>query len=317
MSYRLNTRLRAFTAQSTTAIGEALLVALSRRLSIELEDVGDRPRVAQRVATTLKNLADNRLQGRFREEMRRLAEAALTPRLRPELAEEAKTRLEDRAAVRRLEKLLDALDRKKLQPDTVHVMAWYRSKGYSSYRAYREGNKAKDLARTTQRITQLRVLAGYGDGTASEALGRIAKQQGLDLKPYTTRPWGYESGKFAKAVGKASFSLSRLELRERLNRHGALASAEASYASLASRIAVGLKGVSPNLLATKAPEALRAVAPELNYSLSLAVDFNLPAKEEGPLHNYFRAGFVNTNFPATNPELAAMALIRALKGRRG
>jgi hypothetical protein len=320
MSYRLNTRLKAFTAKSTQAISAALLSALDVRLRLAFDDAVENPRVAQRISNQLKNLATKNEQVKFQNEMRRLSAMALTPSERKDLITELNKKIEDRQALTRISKILNALDVKKFRRKTVRIMAWYLSRGYPSYRAYRRENKPRSRSQIDQYKMRMRVLASYGDKTAATALKRVTGLKDINSLLIPQRKWGYETGQFAKAIANGKFRLNQVQLRQVVSRYGALASAESTREQLASKIAVSLKDASLAQMASRASAALRQVIQEDNkfgFKVSVSMDFDIPNNEIGPMSNFIRAGFKGVNFPATNPELAAIALISALSKKTG
>lgn len=341
MSVRVNTGLGAFTAASAAAVSEAVLLELERKLARAIDEaVGGQlsttNRVRAKVEKALGGLLDARLKRRFQERMRTLASAALTPGRREAVRAQARRTLgPDAPALRGLEAMLERLEAKRLAPSTVRVMAWYRARGHPSYRHYRSGKAGKDLAEVERSAIRLRVLAAHGDSRALRSLkAQVAHQLNLanartpgfrPLKPEHVkslnlgpeRAWGYESGKFAQAVARARFDLGRLELREQLNRYGALGTAQAARERLAGATAATL---GPRPAAAQAAQALRRAVSDtatLGYRVSLAWRFELKGEVEQAIHrNFVRAGLYGDRFPATSKELAAVALVLALRSTR-
>jgi hypothetical protein len=340
MSVRVYTGLGAFSAASAAAVGEAVVLELERKLARVIDEAVGRQlatenRVKQKVEKVLGGLVDARLKRRFQDEMRTLASAALTPSRREAVRGRARETLgPDAPALRGLEAMLERLEAKRLAPSTVRVMAWYRSRGHASYRQYRAGGSGKDLAQVEQNAIRLRVLAAHGD---SLALRRLKEQvahrlnlanahrpgfrrlgpehvKSLNLGPQ--RDWGYETGKFAQAVARARFDLTRLELLEQLNRYGALGTARAAREQLARATAATLGRYPESQQVRQALRHAVADTAPLGYRVSISWRFDLKGEVERAVQrNFVRAGLYGDRFPATSKELAAVALVRALRRR--
>lgn len=334
---RINTGLGSFTARTANALIQAVITDLEQRVVLAITDRTQSDRkVLRAIARELDKNVSTKVKKTFQVHMRDLTRRALNPKRRKQLANEAATTFENGQTSEAVKRMLERLDNQKFKAGTVKSIAWYKSKGYRSYREYDARKEVEEPALVDQTRIRLRIYAELGeDSNASFRLRHIlaneynqmnkyrkgfvpVKAENFKLNKMYDRKWGFETGAFADSMSQAQFVLKRLEFREQLNKYAALGSAEAAKEKIVQAVEVSLSGLkNDEAIAQRIRRVLNGDDPVAQFRVSIGFSFNPKTDpvNEGIYRKYVAAGFTADKFPGTSKDLAALALVKAFNSK--